>query len=87
MGLDELAPFKPEERIIEYLKEPDDEKLIGMSLSDFADETASESPAPVEDPLLPISVLRSRPGGNGGEYICQKRTGNHSVTGRKSIRI
>ncbi len=47
MGLDELAPFKPEERIIEYLlKNPADEKLVRLSLSDFADETASESPAP-----------------------------------------
>jgi len=47
MGLDELSPFKPEERIIEYLlKDKLDSKLVGMSLSDFADETASESPAP-----------------------------------------
>jgi glutamate formiminotransferase / formiminotetrahydrofolate cyclodeaminase len=47
MGLNELAPFKPEERVIEYLlKEPGDEKLIRLSLNDFADETASESPAP-----------------------------------------
>ena len=47
MGLDELAPFKPEERIIEYLlKDPSDEKLVRHSLSDFADETASESPTP-----------------------------------------
>ena len=47
MGLDELAPFKPEERIIEYLlKDPSDEKLIKLSLTGFADETASESPAP-----------------------------------------
>ena len=47
MGLDELAPFKPEERIIEYLlKDKADSKLIGMTLTDFADETASESPAP-----------------------------------------
>ena len=47
MGLDELSPFKPEERIIEYmLKEKDGNKLISMALSDFADETASESPAP-----------------------------------------
>jgi glutamate formiminotransferase/formiminotetrahydrofolate cyclodeaminase len=47
MGLNELGPFKPEERIIEYLlKKPDDEKLIQQTLSDFADETASESPAP-----------------------------------------
>jgi len=47
MGLDELAPFKPEERIIEYLlKNPADYKLIDMDLVSFADETASESPAP-----------------------------------------
>ncbi len=47
MGLDELGPFIPEERIIEYLlKDKADSKLIRMSLTDFADETASESPAP-----------------------------------------
>lgn len=47
MGLDELAPFKPEERIIEYLlKSEQDSKLVNMSLRAFADETASESPAP-----------------------------------------
>lgn len=47
MGLDELGPFKPEERIIEYLlKDPAEEKLVKMSLIDFANETASESPAP-----------------------------------------
>lgn len=47
MGLDELSPFKPEERIIEYLlKDKADSKLVSMSLIDFADETASESPAP-----------------------------------------
>lgn len=47
MGLDELGPFKPEERIIEYLlRLPADSKLVNMNLSDFADETASESPAP-----------------------------------------
>ncbi len=47
MGLDELGPFKPEERIIEYLlKDPADSKLVNMTLTAFADETASESPAP-----------------------------------------
>lgn len=47
MGLDELGPFKPEERVIEYLLKNDaDSKLVGMTLTDFADETASESPAP-----------------------------------------
>ncbi len=47
MGLNELGPFKPEERIIEYmLKNPADEQLVRLSLSEFADETASDSPAP-----------------------------------------
>src|SRR5215831_5219401 len=47
MGLDQLDPFKPGEKIIEYmLMEKTGNKLISMSLSDFADETASESPAP-----------------------------------------
>ena len=47
MGLDELGPFIPEERIIEYLlKDKSSNKLISMTLTDFADETASESPAP-----------------------------------------
>ena len=47
MGLDELAPFKPEERIIEYLlKDKATSRLVNMTLSDFGDETASESPAP-----------------------------------------
>jgi glutamate formiminotransferase/formiminotetrahydrofolate cyclodeaminase len=47
LGLDELYPFKPEEKIIEYmLKEKNDSRLVSMPLNDFADETASESPAP-----------------------------------------
>lgn len=47
MGLDELGPFKPAERIIEYmLVNKTDSKLVSMDLTAFADETASESPAP-----------------------------------------
>jgi len=47
LGLDELSEFKPEERIIEYLLAGEnDQKLASLSLCDFADETASESPAP-----------------------------------------
>ena len=47
MGLDELSPFKPEERIIEYLlRDNMQNKLISSSLQEFANETASESPAP-----------------------------------------
>ena len=47
LGLDELSPFKPEERVIEYMLDNDTDKpLINMSIRDFANETASESPAP-----------------------------------------
>jgi len=47
MGLDELGPFEPEKRVIEYLlNDPQSKRLIQMNLQDFADETASESPAP-----------------------------------------
>lgn len=47
LGLDELAPFDPRKKVIEYLLEEEgDNPLINMKLIDFADETASESPAP-----------------------------------------
>lgn len=47
MGLDELAPFHPEKKIIEYLlKDASKEKLISLSIRDFANETAADSPAP-----------------------------------------
>jgi glutamate formiminotransferase/formiminotetrahydrofolate cyclodeaminase len=47
MGMDELYPFDPDKKIIEYiLKDKDEKKLTNMSLTAFANETASESPAP-----------------------------------------
>lgn len=46
MGLDELAPFDPNQRIIEYLLEDKENKLVDLSLSEFVYETASWSPAP-----------------------------------------
>ncbi len=47
LGLEELAPFDPQERIIEYMLENDANKpLVNMTLTGFANETASESPAP-----------------------------------------
>ena len=47
MGLDELKPFDPKEKIIEYMLDDEDkEKLVDMNVTDFANETASESPAP-----------------------------------------
>jgi len=50
MGLDELAPFNPQQKIIEYNLAARDtassKKLILKTLQDFTDDTASESPAP-----------------------------------------
>ncbi len=47
LGLGDINPFKPEEKIIEYMLDQDkEERLIAMSLKDFMNETASESVAP-----------------------------------------
>ncbi len=49
MGLDELKPFEPAEKVVEYMLsagQESREKLVGMTLRGFAEETASESPAP-----------------------------------------
>ena len=47
MGLDEVAPFNPEEKIIEYLiADKSGKKLVDLTCRGFAEETASESPAP-----------------------------------------
>ncbi|MFD1315896.1 glutamate formimidoyltransferase [Namhaeicola litoreus] len=47
LGLDDLKPFHPEEKIIEYLlKDESEKKLIDLSVREFAEETASESVAP-----------------------------------------
>ena len=45
LGLDELAPFDPKQKIIEY-KLGEKRRLVGMDLRAFANETASEVPAP-----------------------------------------
>ena len=47
MGLDELKPFDPKEKVIEYLVADDSRKrLIDLTARGLAEETASESPAP-----------------------------------------
>ena len=47
LGLDDLKPFDPKEKIIEYmLAEDAADKLVDMTVSGFAEETASESMAP-----------------------------------------
>ncbi len=47
LGLDDLAPFKPEEKIIEYaIADRTRRKLVDRTVTDFVWETASESAAP-----------------------------------------
>jgi len=47
LGLDELSPFDPSKKVIEYLLEDKAaHPLVQKTLIDFANETASESPAP-----------------------------------------
>ena len=50
MGLGNLKPFNPDEKVVEYILEADQnkgvKKLVDMTCTGFAEETASESPAP-----------------------------------------
>ncbi|MBP7821871.1 MAG: glutamate formimidoyltransferase [Saprospiraceae bacterium] len=47
LGLDELTPFDPKKKIIEYcMEDANASSLINMNLRKFANETSSESPAP-----------------------------------------
>lgn len=47
MGLDDLKPFVPEEKVIEYMiEDKKKKKLVDLTCKGFANETASESPAP-----------------------------------------
>ncbi|RLD59622.1 MAG: glutamate formimidoyltransferase [Bacteroidetes bacterium] len=47
LGLDELGPFDPDKNIIEYiLEDKSKKKLVDFTVEGFANETASESPAP-----------------------------------------
>jgi glutamate formiminotransferase/formiminotetrahydrofolate cyclodeaminase len=48
MGLDDLRPFNPREKVIEYLMEDAAKKprLVDLTVDGFAKETSRESPAP-----------------------------------------
>jgi glutamate formiminotransferase / formiminotetrahydrofolate cyclodeaminase len=47
LGLDELGPFDPQKKIIEYrLQDKHVKKLVDLSLTRFAHETSGETPAP-----------------------------------------
>lgn len=50
MGLDDLKPFNPREKVIEYMLEDaetaDSRRLVDMTVRGFVEETSRESPAP-----------------------------------------
>lgn len=46
LGLDDLKPFNPKEKIIEYLLDEGSNKLVDLTVTEFAEETAGESMAP-----------------------------------------
>ena len=47
LGLDDLTPFDPKKKIIEYqMEDHSEKKLVDKTITEFANETASESPAP-----------------------------------------
>ena len=46
LGLDDLKPFNPDEKIIEYVLKSKTKQLIDLTLTNFAEETAGESMAP-----------------------------------------
>jgi glutamate formiminotransferase / formiminotetrahydrofolate cyclodeaminase len=46
LGLNEVSPFDPAKKVIEYAMQDSTPPLAGMTLLKFADELASESPAP-----------------------------------------
>ena len=49
LGLNDISPFNPNKKIIEYVlraNKPNETKLASMTLAQFANETASELPAP-----------------------------------------
>ena len=46
LGLNDVSPFDPEKKIIEYQFEKDDHSLVRLTLREFANELSMDSPAP-----------------------------------------
>ncbi len=46
LGLSELSPFDPDEKVIEYRLARDRESLVTKTVAGFADELSTDSPAP-----------------------------------------
>ena len=67
LGLDDLAPFDPNKKIIEYmLNDISAKKLADMDLTSFSEETAAESPAPGGGLFSKVTKKAPRGGTRGG---------------------
>lgn len=58
MGLSELGPFDIYKKVIEYAIE-DKDNLVNMTISDFADELSTDSPAPGGGSVAAVSAALS----------------------------
>ena len=82
MGLDELSPFDPKNRVIEYMLENEsDSRLINMTVREFSNETASDSPAPGGGS---ISALAGALGASLGTMVANLSAGKRGWEDRVS---
>ncbi len=79
LGLDELKPFNPKDRIIEYLLEADNgNMLVDLNLTEFANLTASESIAPGGGSIAAyMGALGASLGGMVANLSAHKRGWDH----------
>ncbi len=80
LGLDDLAPFDPQQKIIEYRLRDQANRLVDMNLSDFADLTASEAPAPGGGSIAAyVGALGAALGAMDANLSAGKRGWDHRV--------
>jgi len=78
MGLDDLTPFDPTQKIIEYSLRQKGNKLVDMNLQEFADLTASEAPAPGGGSIAAyVGALGASLGAMVGNLSAGKRGWDH----------
>ncbi|XP_068612581.1 formimidoyltransferase-cyclodeaminase [Brachionichthys hirsutus] len=79
LGLDSLGPFKPMERIIEYMVRPrDDNRLVSLSLRDFVRGVAARTPSPGGGSVsAAVAALGAALGAMVGQMTYGKRQFEH----------
>jgi glutamate formiminotransferase/formiminotetrahydrofolate cyclodeaminase len=80
MGLSELKPFDPKEKVIELKIESDSKSLLTMNLREFCNETASDSPAPGGGSVAALmGALGASLGGMVANLSAGKRGWDHKL--------